>query len=111
MQRVLEDEVALLQKNEGDIIQNIVRHAWALVQGLNGDPAFKSIFDNWHNLSRSIVSGGHMKGLLSSGGELMKSLKDTEEFLDLALELITILQAIISEKTEQHPLVILKPRS
>lgn len=101
MQRVLDDELALLQKNEGDMIQNIVQHGWTLVQELRGDPSFQVIFDNWHILMESVNSGGDIKGLLSSGGELMKSLRDTEEFLDLVSELITALKTVIAEKTEQ----------
>lgn len=101
IKKVLADEGNLIQqKNEGDVLQNIVRDLIALLQEMKNDGELKEIFEEWQNNLTSLMGTGDFVQFFQQSGELFSSLKDTEEFLELLSQLIDLLKVVVAEKTE-----------
>jgi len=101
IKRVIADEKAMVRKNDGDLLQHIISNSCTLLHDLSSDTGMKGIFSNWQNLSASLLNTSNMSELLGTGNEIFKSLKDTEEFLHLASEMLNMVKLLIAEGQER----------
>jgi hypothetical protein len=102
VRRVLADQQTLIQeKNEGDVLQNIVRDFWALLQELRQRSDLKTYFEEWQGTLTSVFSSGDFTQFFHQTGDMFTSMRDTEEFLSLSSELIDLMKIIIAESTEK----------
>eukprot|EP01111_Echinosteliopsis_oligospora_P004314 TRINITY_DN168_c0_g1_i1.p1 TRINITY_DN168_c0_g1~~TRINITY_DN168_c0_g1_i1.p1 ORF type:complete len:711 (+),score=225.11 TRINITY_DN168_c0_g1_i1:214-2346(+) len=101
VKKVLADNQAILEdKNAGDLLQNLVKHVFALLREMRQNGEYKELFDQWQSTITSVMSSGDINQFFSQAGDLFTSMKDTEEFLTLALELIDLAKVMIAEATE-----------
>lgn len=102
LKNVISDQNTLIQeKNAGDLLQNIIRHFWALLQELRHDESLRNSFEEWQGNFTSLLSSTDILQFVYQAGDLFTSLQDSEEFLDLLMQLIDALKSIIADKTEQ----------
>lgn len=87
------------------MLQNIVRDFWALLQELQERADLKTYFDEWQGTLTSVFSSGDFIQFFHQTGDLFTSMRDTEEFLALASELIDMTKIIVAESTEKVPLI------
>lgn len=102
IKRVLADQQAIIgEKNEGDVLQNLVRDFWALLQELQQNSELKVYFEEWQSTVTSVFSSGDFSQFFQLTGDLFTSMKDTDEFLSLASELVDLMKIVVAEATEK----------
>jgi len=101
VKKVMADQQAIIEdKNAGDLLQNLIKHVFALLQEMRHNGEYKELFDQWQSTITSVMSSGDINQFFSQAGDLFTSMKDTEEFLALALELIDLAKVLLAEATE-----------
>lgn len=102
IKRVLADQQTLIgEKNEGDILQNLVRDFWALLQELQQNSDLKVYFEEWQGTVTSVFTSGDLSQFFQLTGDLFTSMRDTDEFMGLASELVDLMKIVVSEATEK----------
>ena len=102
IKRVLADNQQLIgEKNQGDVLQNLVRDFWALLQELKQNTELKGYFEEWQGTITSVFSSGDFSQFFQQTGDLFTSMRDTDEFLTLASELVDLMKIVVAETTEK----------
>jgi hypothetical protein len=102
IKRVLADQQTVIgEKNEGDVLQNLVRDFWAFLQELQQNSDLKLYFEEWQGTFTSVFSSGDFTQFFQQTGELFTSMQDTDEFLSLTSELVDLMKIVVVEATEK----------
>ncbi len=101
MQRIISDQQALLSKNEGDVLQNIVLDLWNLLQELKQNPELKHHFEDWQISLTSLFHSGDFTQFFAQTGGLFTSIRETDDFLALVSESIDLIKILLAESTEK----------
>lgn len=83
-----------------------MRDLWALLQELKQNSELKGYFEEWQSRITSVFSSGDFTQFFQQTGDLFTSMKDTDEFLSLASELVDLIKIVVAEATEK---VIISP--
>eukprot|EP00026_Physarum_polycephalum_P002571 Phypoly_transcript_02578.p1 GENE.Phypoly_transcript_02578~~Phypoly_transcript_02578.p1 ORF type:complete len:828 (+),score=217.58 Phypoly_transcript_02578:85-2568(+) len=102
IKRVLADQQTIIgEKNEGDVLQNIVKDFLALLQELRTNSELKGYFEDWQGRITAVFSSGDFTQFFQQTGDLFTSMKETDEFLGLASELVDLMKIVVAEATEK----------
>lgn len=102
IKRVLADQQTMIgEKNEGDVLQNLVKDFLALLQELRSNSELKGYFEDWQGRITAVFSSGDFSQFFQQTGDLFTSIKDTDEFLGLASELVDLMKIVVAEATEK----------